>query len=118
MRAEGLEGVSFVFNHTHIAKNRHYYFPRPNTAPYSALLTTAVSWIEIAKEGMKGMEAGLRKAANNIPYRGGGKNVAIRDSVISGKGFAKTKIQDLLASLWHSLSEVLHKGISLWILLV
>lgn len=56
-----------------------------------ALLTTAVSWIEIVKEPW-GMKAGLRKPASNFPYRGGRKNVGIRNSVISGKGSAKTKI--------------------------
>lgn len=56
-----------------------------------APLTTAVSWIEIVKEPW-GMKAGLRKPASNFPYRGGRKNVGIRNSVISGKGSAKTKI--------------------------
>lgn len=74
MRAESLEGASFVFNHTQIAKNRHdYYFPRQNTAPYLALLTTAASQIEVAKEP-RCMKAGLRKPASNFPCRGGRKN--------------------------------------------
>lgn len=49
------------------------------------------SILEIAKEPW-GMKAGLKKTANNFSYREGRKNVGIRDSVIRGKGFAKTKI--------------------------
>lgn len=105
MRAEGLQGASFVFNHTRIAKNISdcYFFQTKCCTVFGT--SNNSSTLDRDSKGTLGYE-GLRKAANNFPCRGGRKNVGIRDSVISGKGFAKTKIQDLLAGLWHS--EVLH----------
>lgn len=91
MRAKGLEGASFVFNHTQIAKSRHdcYFFQ----TKYCTIFGTSnnSSTLDRDSNGTLGYED-LRKAANNFPYKGGRKNVGIKDSIISGKVFTNTEI--------------------------